>query len=452
MRVARGKPKVESGKAALYVLKVSTVPMLGLTLATYVSSKHLDNPHLFNLAIPVIASMLFLLPLVVELLSYITYVKNLREDVAYFMILEGLSPGDDLIRDLEEESEHVCQFLPSLCNEYMRLKLFSRFFPGVKGIKEYVLKTPKPMRRLLLEYIIARESANFNIWVYSKFQESLRELKTSAKNSLELKTILSLTAIVFNGLTPPLIALVTALTGSGLQYAYIAAAAPAIALAVSEGLTPRLLKISVETRRLRYLLTTAVSPLLLFPIIGVRDSLLFLGVALLVSGAVVTYQFLATYLAVISTPSQLINLASRVPYSHRPVELVEKSLGELRGRNVFTSLCYYMLLRSIRYGSIDTTRIMAFKDIVEELFSMVKQSIIVRLLVVVTALFLPFILSFSVSLVEITGLVSSEIKIYCFLSSLFYSVIATLTAFGILENTALIGLVLLELYALGVIP
>jgi len=452
VRVARGKPKVESSKAALYVLKVSAVPTFGLALASYAASKHLDSPHFFNLTIPAIASMLFLLPLAVEFLSYITYVKNLREDIAYFMILEGSSPGDDLMRDLEEESEHACQFLPSLCNEYMRLKLFSKFFPGVKGIKEYVLRAPKPMRKLLLEYIVTRESANFSTWIYSKFQESLRELKTSAKNSLELKTILSLTVVVFNGLTPPLIALVVALTGSGIQYTYITSVAPAIALAISESLTPRLLKIPVETRRIRYLLTIAVLPLLLSPIVGVRASLLLLGIALLVLGAVVTQQFLAAYLAVVSIPSQLINLADRVPYAHRPVELVERSLGGLRNRNVFTSLCYYMLSRSIRHGSVDTTRIIAFKDIVEELFSIVKQSIAVRLLVVATAFFLPFVLNFSVSLLAATGLVSSEIRTYCFVSSLFYSVIATLAAFGTLENTALVGLVLLELYALGVTP
>ncbi|MEM2006397.1 MAG: hypothetical protein QXG17_02315 [Sulfolobales archaeon] len=452
VRIARGKPKAEADKAVLYILKVSAVPTLGLALASYIASKHSNNPYFFFFTIPVAASMLFLLPLAVELLYYATYVKSLREDIAYFMVLEGASPGDDLVRDLEEESEHACGFLPSMCNEYMRLKLFFKFFPGIKGIKEYVLRAPKPMRKLLLEYIVTRESADFGTWIYSKFQESLRELKTSAKNSLELKTILSLTAAVFNGLTPPLIALVIALTGSEVQYTYITMAAPAIALAISESATPRLLKISVETKKLRYLLTTAFLPFLLSPMIGVKTSLVFSGATFLALGAVATQRFVATYLSVVSIPSQLISLADRVPYAHRPIELVEKSLGDLRSRSVFTSLCYYMLLRSIRHGSVDTTRIIAFKDIVEELFSLVKQSIAVRLLVIATALFLPLILSFSTSLVAATGLASGEIRTYCFISSLFYSVIATLTTFGTLENTALVGLVLLELYALGVTP
>lgn len=454
VRIARGKPRIEPNKVVLYMLKTSTAPVLGLLLTSYIASQSLCSPSFFYFSIPTSIFVLFLLPLASEYLSYASYIRKLREDVAYFMVLEGISPGDDLLRDLEEESESACLFLPSLCNEYSRLKLFNRFFPGVRGIKEYVLRAPRPMRKLLLEYIVARENASFATWVYSKFQEALRDLKTSAKNSLELKTILSLTAIIFNGLTPPLVALVAALGDAEVKYAYSIVAVPAVTLAVSESMAPRLLKISVRSKRFRYLVAIAVLPFLAIPLVGVKNSVVLLGFTLLCLGAVVTTRFTSAYLAVMSLPSQLIDLANRIPYSRRPAELIEESLGSLRSYSVFSSLCYHMLLRSVRQGSVDTARIVAFKDIVEELFSLVKQSTIVRALVVVTALFQPLISSFSMSLATTVNLASagSEISIFCLISSIFYSITATLAAFGIPENTVLVGLVLLELYALGVTP
>lgn len=452
-RIARGKPRIEPGGVVPYALKLSAVPAFGLLSVSYIVSRFYHNPSLFYFTLPAAIITAFVFPLAIESLSYAVYTKNLKEDLAYFMILEGVSPGDDLLRDLEEESESACIFLQSLCDEFSRLKLFVKFFPGIRGIKEYVLRAPRPMRKLLLEYVIIRESAGFGTWVYSKFQEALRELKTSAKSSLELKTILSLTAVVFNGLAPPLMALVATLSGTETWYSYPIMVIPAAALAISESLTPRLLKVYVKSGRLKYLIAPAALILLLVLLTRTRTLVILAGSLLLGLGAIASVRLASTYLAVLSLPSQLVSLADRVPYAHRPIELVEEGLGALRNYSVFTSLSYHMLLRSLRHGSIDTTRIIAFKDIVEELFSLVKQGTIIRVLVIATALAQPIISSFSMSLiVAVDTMVGSEIAVYFFVSSVFYSVVATLVAFGTFENTILVGLVLLELYALGAVP
>lgn len=452
IRVSSGKPRLEPGKLLRYATKTSSIPVLLVSLVLYATSKTFHSDFLLYFTIPATVLVFLLAPLASELLSYVSYVKNLKEELAYFVIIEGVSPGDDLVKDLEEESEHACSFLPRLSNEYSRLKLFTKFFPGVKGIKEYVVRAPKPTRKLLLEYLVARESADFGTWIYSKFQETLRELKTSAKNSLELKTILSITTTIFNGLAPPLMALVAVLSGREVLYIYPIMAIPGLALAVSEGLTPRLLKISSECGKIRKAVAAAALSVFLAPLVGTRNSILVAGILLLLFGAIATARFITAYAGIISLPSKLLSLADKVPYSHNPVELVEESLVKPRSYSVFASLCYYMLLRSVRLGSINTARIIAFKDIVEELFSLVKQSIIVRALVIATALFLPHILNSSASLVAAAGLASSEMSVYYFTSSLFYSIVATLVAFGTLENTLLVGIVLLELYAMGATP
>lgn len=453
VRIARGKPRVEPGGVLPYALKLSVAPALGLLSVSYTVSRLYHGLGLFYLALPVAAITAFISPLAVEALSYAIYTKNLKEDIAYFMILEGVSPGDDLLRDLEEESESACLFLRSLCDEFSRLKLFIRFFPGVRGIKEYVLRAPRPMRKLLLEYMIVRESASFSTWAYGKFQEALRELKTSAKNSLELKTILSLTAVVFNGLAPPLIALVTALSGTEVWYAYPIMVIPAAALAASEGLTPRLLKVRAGGGRLKYVAVPAVLLPLLVLLCRTGFSVMLAGTILLGLGALSCARLASAYLAILSLPSQLVSLADRLPYAHRPLELVEQSLGSLRDHSVFTSLSYHMLLRSLRQGSIDTARIIAFKDIVEELFSLVKQGAAVRALVIATALMQPVISNFSMSLITtVDAAMGSGVTAYFFVSSVFYSIVATIVAFGALENTILVGLVLLELCALGAVP
>lgn len=453
VRIARGRPRIEPDGAAPYALKISVAPALGVLSLSYIASRFYQAPSLFYFTLPAAIITTFIFPLAVESLLYVIYTKNLKEDLAYFMILEGASPGDDLLRDLEEESESACLFLQSLCDEFSRLKLFIKFFPGIRGIKEYVLRAPRPMRKLLLEYIIVRESASFSTWVYSKFQEALRELKTSAKNSLELKTILSLATVVFNGLAPPLMALVAALSGTEIWYAYPVMAIPAVALVISESLTPRLLKVYVKGGKLRYSIAPAVFLLLLILLYRTRTLVMLTGTILLGLGALASVRLASTYLAILSLPSQLVGLADRVPYAHRPIELVEESLGSLRSYSVFTSLSYHMLLRSLRHGIIDTTRIIAFKDIVEELFSLVKQGTLVRVLVVATALIQPVISNFSMSLIStVDAVVGNGTTVYFFVSSVFYSVIATLVTFGTLENTILVGLVLLELYALGAVP
>lgn len=452
VRVARGEPRVEHSKLLLYIFKMSTAPTSLLLMLSYVAYAHHRVLSLYYV-IPLSIAAFFTIPVFLELLRYVNYIRNLREDLTYFMIIDGMCPGDDLIKDLEEDSEAICSFLPSLCIENSRLKLFMKFFPGVRGVKEYVLRAPKPMRKLLLEYVTTRESASFSTWVYSKYQEALREVKVSARNSLELKTILSLTAVIFSGLTPPIIAL-TALVMGGQEvlYAYPLITLPAVAMAISERSVPRILKVPSGSRRLKVSAALSTLSLSISPVIGLRNSVAIAGVVFLVLGVVASVKFIRAYLELISIPSQLVILADKLPYSDRPLELVRESLGEILGRSVFTSVCYYMLFKAVKKGDIDSARIIAFKDVVEELFSLVKQSAAVRALVVATAIFLPFVSIFSISLAVSMNTASSVLYLYYFTSSLFYSVIATHTAFGTLENTFLVGLVMIELYTLGVVP
>ncbi len=451
VRIRRGKPRLEPRKGALYVLRVSAVPTIA-ALSASCAAPLLRNPGLIYYAIPAAVLTLLLAPLAAEYLLYLGYVRNLGEDLAYFMMLEGVSPGDDLLRDLEEESRSLCSFLPALCNECSRLRLFTRFFPGARGVREYVSRAPRPMRKLLLEYMVVRESADLGSWLYGKFREVLRELKNSARSSLELKTLLSLAAVVFNGLSPPLIALATALSSAETPHAYLIIAAPAAALVAAEGLAPRLLKVSSESRELGYLAPLLMAPLLSLPLLGPRTSATLLGLLLTALGAVATARYAKAYSVVMSLPSRLVVLADKIPYSSNPKRLVEESLADAHGRGVLPSLCYHMLLRSVKQGSVDTVRVIAFKDIVEELFSLVKQGTAVRILVLVTALSQPFIFSFSTSLVAALGLASGGIGIYGLASSLLYSSVATFAVFGTFKNTLLAGLVLLELCALGVAP
>lgn len=451
-RVRRGRPRLEPRRGALYVLGVLAAPAAALLAALYIASILLRCPLPLHLVVPAVALALPLVPLAVEYLSYLSYVRSLKEDLAYFMVLEGVSPGDDLLRDLEEESGPLCSFLPALCNECSRLRLFTRFFPGMRGIREYVARAPRPMRRLLLEYVVVRETAELGSWLYSKFQEALRELRTSARSSLELRTLLSLSAVVFSGLSPPLVALASALSGAEVPHAYLIVAAPAAALAAVEGLAPRLLKVPARIGELRYLAPLLAAPPLLLPLLGARASASLLGLLLTALGAAVTARYVRAYSAIVSLPSRLVGLADRIPYSSNPRRLVEESLADVRGLGVLPSLCYHMLLRSLKQGGIDTVRVIAFKDVVEELFSLVRQGTIVRALVLATALSQPFILSFSASLAAALGLGGDGMMVFSLASSLFYGAAATFAVFGTLGNTLVVGLVLLELCALGVVP
>ena len=451
-RVRRGRPRVGPREAVLHVLKTSAAPTAALLSASYAVSTLLRDPGLLHLAVPAAVLALFSIPLVVEHLLYLGYVRTLREDVAYFMVLEGVSPGDDLLRDLEEESESLCSFLPGLCGECSRLRLFTRFFPGVRGIREYVSRAPRPVRRLLLEYMVVRESADVGSWLYGKFQEALRELKTSARSSLELKAVLSLAAVVFSGLSPPLIALASALSGTETPYAYLVVAVPAAALAIAEGLAPRLLKVPSGLGGLRYLASLLLAPPLLVPLLGLRASAALLGALLTVLGAAATARYARACSALASLPSRLVVLADRIPYSSNPGRLIEESLADARELGVLPSLCYHMLLRSVKQGNVDAVRVVAFKDVVDDLFSLVRQGTVVRAVVLVTALAQPLILGFSMSLVAALGIAGSGIGIYGLASSLFYSAVASFAVFGTFRNTLLVGLVLLELCALGAAP
>ncbi|MDW8010699.1 MAG: hypothetical protein RMH84_03810, partial [Sulfolobales archaeon] len=423
-----------------------------LLLSSYAISVHRGEFTFFYYAIPLALLLFITLPLVLELLSYSSYVKNLREDIAYFMVVDGVCPGDDLIRDLEEDSDTICSFLPALCSESSRLRLFMKFFPGTRGIREYVLRAPKPMKKLLLEYVVTRESAGFGNWIYGKFQDSLREIKVSTRNSLELKTILSLTTVVFSGLAPSLIALTALVSGQEVLYLYPITTLPAIAMAISESSVPRVLRLPSGSGRIKTVAALLPLSLTLYPVLGLKNSVAIAGLVFLSFGVVVSAELVRAYLELVSLPSQIAVLADKLPYSNKPIELVRESLGRALGKSIFTSICYYMLLKAVKGGGIDSAKIMAFKDVVEELFSLLKQSAVVRALVLATAILLPLISAYSISLAESVNSATGVLYTYCFTSSLFYSAVATLAVFGSLENTLLLGLVMIELYVLGVTP
>ena len=450
IRVAAGKRRLSVDEVPVYMTKATAPLVLTLAPVLYHLARSGSNSLIYVAPLLCLASILA--PVLVEGVSYGRYVRNLREDLMYFMLVEGVSPGDDLVRDLEEGSEDMCAQLETLCNEHRRLKLFLRFFPGMRGIREYVLRAPKPMRRTLLEYIMVRETGNFNTWVYSKFQEALHELRASAKRSLELKTLLTLLATVFSGLPPPLIALVMSLGGGIPPYFYPALFLPGILLVVSESSTPRLMRVSSRDRGAWVATSLRTLALLLVPAIGTSIYLLAVGVALCALGSVATVRFARTYAKVLSLPLRLVSLADRIPYSRDPTGLVEENLGSLRNSSTLASLCYIILMRSIKQGNVNTARIVAFKEVVEELFSLVRQGAVVRSLVLATALILPFTLSYSISLAMVVVPEAFGIRAFCFASSLFYSIIATWVAFGSYDNGLLVGSVLLLLYALGVVP
>lgn len=449
-RVLSGRGRITPSGLRRYVIKMFLIPTISVTVISFLTLSYVGKELI--IIVPLLASLTFFTaPLASELIFYVMHVRRLKEDLTYLMVIEGVSPGDDLIKDLEEEYEVICEFLISLCTEYSKLRLFTRFFPGIRGIKEYIARAPKIMKKTLLEYMVARESASFGTWIYSKFQESLNELKITSKRALELKVFLSLIVVILNGLTPPLLALTTVLEGEIPQYAYFILIVPSIVLLLSESLSPKIFKISAGANRLRPIsaLATVLSAILL--LLG-NWSLLAAGIFMTVIGVVVAHKILYAYFTFFNLPSTLTNLAERLPYAHDPIGLIEESLGRLRQFSSLASLCYLMLLKSVRLGEVNISRMITFKGVVDELFSLVKQSATVRILVLATAIIMPVTLSTSITLTSPLVTTTASVRIYCFTSSVLYSIIASIIVFGSYESTLLTGIVLLMLYSLGVTP
>jgi len=449
-RVLSGRRRIAPSELRRYVVKMCLVPAILVATVSFLVFSYVGKELI--VLVPLLAGLTFFtVPLVSELLFYMTHIRRLKEDLTYFMVIEGVSPGDDLIKDLEEEYDAMCELLTSLCTEYSRLRLFTRFFPGIRGIKEYIARAPKIMKKTLLEYMVARESASFGTWIYSKFQESLNELKTSSKRALELKVFLSLIVVVINGLTPPLLALTTVLEGRIPQYAYSILTIPSVVLVLSESLSPKILKVSAGASRLS--LTSALATVLsVTPLLLGGWGLLATGIFMTVIGVVTTYKILYAYSTFFNLPSILTNLTERLPYAHDPVGLIEEGLGRLRRFSSLASLCYIMLLKSVRQGEVNTSKMITFRGVVDELFSLVKQGTAVRILVLATAIIMPIILSTSVILASSLVTTTADLRTYCFISSALYSIIASIVVFGNYESTLLTGIVLLMLYYLGVTP
>jgi len=447
-RVLSGKRRIPPSGLRSYILKMSLVPAISTTAISFLVLFYADGALI--VIAPVLGCLMFFaVPIASELLSYMVHTRKLKEELMYFMVIEGVSPGDDLIKDLEEEYEAMCEFLKSLCSEYSRLRLFTKFFPGIRGIKEYIARSPKIMKRTLLEYMVARESASFSTWIYSKFQESLNELKAVSKRALELEVFLSLIVVVFNGLTPSLLALTTVLEGGVPQYAYPALVVPSAVLVLSENLSPKILKVSAGAGKLRLISVSATMLSIALLLLG-SGGLLVAGISMTIIGLVTAYKALRAHSTFFSLPSILTNLSERLPYTHDPTGLIEESLGKLRHSSSLASLCYLMLLKSVKQGNVNTSRVITFRGVVEELFSLVRQGTVVRILVLATAIMMPAVLSASITLASSLAPITTEIRAYCLASSVLYSIVASIVVFGGYDSTLLVGVVLLILYLLGV--
>jgi len=449
LRVRRGARRLIGVDAATYIAKL-LLPALFVHVALYVLlSVYLPElmPTILVLPVPLYIAI----PVLAEVALGYSYSKSLEEELKYFAIVQGLSPGEDLLRDIEDCCTSMGGSLRSLCNEYSRIYLFTRFLPGMSGLREYLQRAPRPMRKLLSEYIVIRESAGYSTWISAKFQEALYELRAYTRRFLELKTTLTLIAVIFAGLTPPLLSLLYVVGGTPPYSTYSAFLSVAALSLVAESLSPKILRVVIGSRRLRIASATVYClSLVLTPTLPTPTTLLAAGIAMVIVGVLHTYSFIRAYAGILSQPSKLVIAASRLPYSSRPVELVEELVGGLHKFNLFAALCRYFLLKSSRAGDISSVKILAFKEVVEDLFSLVKQATVVKGLVVATALALPVITRLSLALAY--GGVASllEMHAYTVLASVVYSILASYSVFGSYENTLITGVVLLELYLLGV--
>jgi hypothetical protein len=451
LRVRRGARRLVGADVATYSVKL-LLPPLAVHLVLYtLLGRYLPELPLAILALPI--PLYLALPILAEVVLGHSYSKNLEEELKYFAIVQGLSPGEDLLRDVEDCCVFMGTSLRSLCNEYARISILARFLPGMSGLREYLRRAPRPMRRLLSEYVAIRESAGYSTWISAKFQEALYELRTSIRRFLELKTTLTLIAVVFAGLTPPLLSLLYVVGGTPPYSVYTAFLSVAALSLVAESSSPKILRVSTGSRKLRLASVTVYClPLVLVLLLPLPVALLVSGVAMVALGALQTYSFLHVYLGVLAQPSKLVIAASKLPYSSKPGELVEELVGGLHEFNLFAALCRYFLLKSSRTGDVNTVKILAFKEVVEDLFSLVKQATLVKGLVVATALALPVITRLSLALAYGSVPILREMYVYTTVASVAYGILASYTVFGNCENTLITGTVLLELYFLGAAP
>lgn len=451
LRVRRGARRLVGGDAVTYLAKL-LLPPLALHVALYVLlGSYLPEVVPLVLALPI--PLYIALPILNEVVLGHSYSRDLDEELRYFAIAQGLSPGEDLLRDIEDWCTSLGQPLRTLCNEYSRISIFMRFLPGMSGLREYLRRAPKPMRRLLSEYIVVRESAGYFAWISAKFQEALYELRASARRFLEMKTTLTLIAVVFAGLTPPLLSLLYVVGGSQPYSTYVGFLSVAALGLVAESSSPKILKLRIGDHRLRLLSLLVYSLALVSTLVlPLHMALLVSGVAMVSAGAVHTYLFLRVYLGVLSQPSKLVVAASRLPYSSRPVELVEEIIGGLHNHSLYAALCRYFLLKSSRTGDVNSVKILAFKEVMEDLFSLVKQATVVKGLVLTTSLALPIITKLSLTLAFGSATSLLEMYVYTLVASAVYSTLASYMVFGSYENTLITGVVLLELYLLGATP
>lgn len=448
LRVRRGARRLVGGDVVTYLAKL-LLPLLALHIVLYtLLSNYLPKLVPIVLVLPI--PLYIALPILTEVVLGYSYSKDLDEELRYFTIAQGLSPGEDLLRDIEDWCTSMGHSLRTLCNEYSRISILIRFLPGMSGLREYLRRAPRPMRRLLSEYVVIRESAGYFTWISAKFQEALYELRATTRRFLEMKTTLTLIAVVFAGLTPPLLSLLYVVGGGQPYPTYVGFLSVAALSLVAESSSPKILKLHIGNRKLRLVsLLTYSLALVSMLALPLPIAVLISGIAMVSTGAVHTYSFLRVYLGVLSQPSKLVIAASRLPYSSRPVELVEEIVGGLHNHSLFAALCRYFLLKSSRVGDVNSVKILAFKEVIEDLFSLVKQATLVKGLVLVTSLTLPLITRLSLTLAYGSTTSLFEMYVYTLTASVVYSVIASYTVFGSYENTLTTGVVMLELYLLG---